>query len=524
METAVRTPTNEASSAGARSRARLAVSQPRETVQSDLYEVGALGMADLSGLINTGHGRMVEVMADVLEADAWVGYGILSPRHWLCLQAGVGDAVANAVVAIARRRGELHATVRALVEGRISLELAALIGRYVPGQFEADALKLAELSTVRQFRRMVSQYGFDFDADPTPAPAGGGSTGGAGRSSDDAGPGPDGADRAGGEGDVPGDDGDGADPGATSERGEFGQVPVIAERRDISMGADGEGGWTMIVHLPLDEGAQVERAFRARRDDLYADAVRGLDPNEPRPTVSLADALVSIADEVLAGGLATTPGADRYLILAHLTAAPAGGNNLGHHLGVVLPDHLRRLNTCDGRLRPVWERDGAPCNVGRTERIVPDRVRRLIEHRDGGCAIPGCERRVGLEVHHIVHWEDGGPTDTGNLVTLCRRHHREHHRGVVQIDGNADRPRGHPEGLRFADRWGNRLRYGPRSTAARPRDTLASRAAELGLAPVGFKRRSGERFQSDCIVFNARPTTNAAADATAAAGPASPSG
>jgi hypothetical protein len=27
-------------------------------------------------------------------------------------------------------------------------------------------------------------------------------------------------------------------------------------------------------------------------------------------------------------------------------------------------------------------------------------------------------------VHHVLHWPDGGPTDLGNLLLLCRRHHR----------------------------------------------------------------------------------------------------
>ena len=90
--------------------------------------------------------------------------------------------------------------------------------------------------------------------------------------------------------------------------------------------------------------------------------------------------------------------------------------------------------------------------MGRAQRIVPDRTRRLVEHRDGACRVPGCENTRGLHVHHIVHWEDGGPTDTPNLCCLCRKHHRLLHKGHLSLIGNAD----DPHGLEFRD-WRGRL-------------------------------------------------------------------
>ncbi|MEO8749040.1 MAG: hypothetical protein ABI384_01470, partial [Allobranchiibius sp.] len=49
-----------------------------------------------------------------------------------------------------------------------------------------------------------------------------------------------------------------------------------------------------------------------------------------------------------------------------------------------LPPHLLRQWTCNGLVNPVWETSGSPVNVGRAQRIVPARTRRLIEDRDGG--------------------------------------------------------------------------------------------------------------------------------------------
>ena len=71
-----------------------------------------------------------------------------------------------------------------------------------------------------------------------------------------------------------------------------------------------------------------------------------------------------------------------------------------------------------------------PFSIGRTQHIVPDRTRRIIQRRDRGCRVPGCDSRF-VEIHHIVHWNQGGPTDTWNLVSLCPRHHTLHHQGLA---------------------------------------------------------------------------------------------
>jgi hypothetical protein len=103
---------------------------------------------------------------------------------------------------------------------------------------------------------------------------------------------------------------------------------------------------------------------------------------------------------------------------------------------------MRRYLTCDCDIAAVWQADGRPVQVGRTHRIVPRRVRRLVEHRDGGCRVPGCDSRLWIQVHHIVHWEDHGDTVTRNLICLCAHHHRRHHQGLLGITGNADVPGG----------------------------------------------------------------------------------
>ena len=84
-------------------------------------------------------------------------------------------------------------------------------------------------------------------------------------------------------------------------------------------------------------------------------------------------------------------------------------------------------------------------NLGRSTRVVPHRIAALILDRDRMCRNPLCTATKGLEVHHVVHWTDGGPTNTSNLGALCRHCHRAHHAGKFSITGNAD----NPDGLTF---------------------------------------------------------------------------
>jgi hypothetical protein len=68
--------------------------------------------------------------------------------------------------------------------------------------------------------------------------------------------------------------------------------------------------------------------------------------------------------------------------------------------------------------------------VGRATRVVSAAQRTTLAVRDGGCRFLGCDRPPPwCEAHHLRHWLHGGPTDLGNLVLLCRAHHRAVHEG-----------------------------------------------------------------------------------------------
>jgi len=72
--------------------------------------------------------------------------------------------------------------------------------------------------------------------------------------------------------------------------------------------------------------------------------------------------------------------------------------------------------------------------VGRTERVVPPRLRRALEARDRHCQFPGCRAHVRrCHAHHVREWENGGRTDLDNTLVLCVRHHHAVHEGGWSI-------------------------------------------------------------------------------------------
>ncbi|MFO7550419.1 MAG: DUF222 domain-containing protein [Haliea sp.] len=161
-----------------------------------------------------------------------------------------------------------------------------------------------------------------------------------------------------------------------------------------------------------------------------------------------ADALVSVMEHFLASGpdyrgLQGLKGAERCQVVLHVDVNTLREQRSGvcctHGRAYfedkpwLSPATARRLS-CDTSLMTVLEDDaGKVLNVGRKSRIVPERIRRALRERDGVCQYPGCQESEYVDAHHIQHWAEGGETRLDNLVTLCRFHHRQLHRGCFDI-------------------------------------------------------------------------------------------
>ncbi|HVM06250.1 MAG TPA: DUF222 domain-containing protein [Acidimicrobiales bacterium] len=315
------------------------------------------------GVLNAATAEVVAAIAQALEDPAgWQGDGIVSPEHWVALRAGVSSARARRLVAMARALAQLPSAAAAFAEGALSEDQANLVCAHVDPAHDERVTELARRCTVNQLRRILPTV-----APPPPAP----------------GPGPDAEEAAGEEGDA------GAGVGDTPGR------------REVAFGHRDDGRWWARILLPPDEGAVVQTALEAARRALVSARRPGGDGDEAHDRVGWADAVVHMAEAALSGmeGAGRLP-ADRFQVVFHVDADHPERARL--HLGPLLGGSLRDYLTCDATGRVVVERHGTPVHVFARRRTVDDRLRRLVEHRDGGCRVPGCGARRGLHVHHLV--------------------------------------------------------------------------------------------------------------------------
>lgn len=237
--------------------------------------------------------------------------------------------------------------------------------------------------------------------------------------------------------------------------------------------------------------------------------------------LSWVDSLLEMARRALSQDGGGKPAEDQHRVLWHHSIDPTGRPVLRGHQGAQVPEWMRRFLLCDATVTPVAELaprpagdpagdgvdigclaelvGGTPVSVGRAQRIAPDRLRRLVEHRDGACRVPGCDAKQWLPMHHIVWWENGGRTDSSNLVAICGAHHRMIHREELHVTGNAD----DPDGLTFTDNTGRTIRAAART--APPTGPPERAAQQLGLQPGRWHHPLGERLRYDDVWFNGAP-------------------
>jgi Domain of unknown function (DUF222) len=98
--------------------------------------------------------------------------------------------------------------------------------------------------------------------------------------------------------------------------------------------------------------------------------------------------------------------------------------------GPIDPDTARRIAARAPSFTRILTHPetGAVLSVGRDRYAVPKDLGTWLRVRDETCRFPGCTRSAGrADVDHVTDWQYGGGTDYGNLVHLCRSHHRVKH-------------------------------------------------------------------------------------------------
>jgi hypothetical protein len=189
--------------------------------------------------------------------------------------------------------------------------------------------------------------------------------------------------------------------------------------------------------LPLVDGETVTTALDRIIETYGPDPVTKVyEPHAARA----ADALVDLARQRLADDADT----DRATVVVHAPAEIfANRDDVSGHLSTGEPVYagaVRRL-ACDARLQISLYDENGPVpfiGIGNTSRVTPMWLRRRVLARDHHCRFPGCSSRFGLDVHHLIWVEHGGPTNESNLLALCRHHHHDLHEGGYTARGDAN--------------------------------------------------------------------------------------
>ena len=76
--------------------------------------------AELMGVLNVATAGLIAVIADALVTEAWRGWGIHSPEHWVTLRFGIGPWRAKRLVIVARALAVFSSRRQAFATGQLS--------------------------------------------------------------------------------------------------------------------------------------------------------------------------------------------------------------------------------------------------------------------------------------------------------------------------------------------------------------------------------------------------------------------
>ncbi|MEV0671158.1 DUF222 domain-containing protein [Mycobacterium sp. NPDC050441] len=338
-------------------------------------------LSELCGQRNAIDGRIVEIVAELDRDELCGATGARSIQALVAWKTGVTRRNAEMVVAVARRLEEFPRCAAGLREGQLSLDQVGVIAEKAADGSDEHYAELAAVATVDQLRTAVK---LEPQTDPPPKPR------------------------------------------SEPER----SITKIVEAEYT----------TWRIRLPRMEAAKFGAALQSHHDAVIADWKRDHDTDDV-PAPPFPDTVYAFMSLVEAGWdteAARRPHGQHTTVVVHVDLDHDGDKPAAAlHLGPLLIDDERAYLLCDATWEAWFHRHGQVIGSSRATRQISRRLRRALEHRDRCCVVPGCGATRGLHAHHIVHWEDGGPTELHNLVLVCPYHHRLHHRGGITITGPA---------------------------------------------------------------------------------------
>ncbi len=192
-----------------------------------------------------------------------------------------------------------------------------------------------------------------------------------------------------------------------------------------------DGSWAINGILDTIGGEAVNTAIQAAMATPTNDDTRTIGQRRH-------DALVDIAHESLANSKRPTIGGERPHVSLIIPVDNAHARTQGGGLYV---NHVTQaMITCDCTTTSIFTfPTGIPFEVGDPETAIPIRTRRAVIARDHTCRYPNCTHPARwTDIHHIKHRKHGGNNELGNLVLLCRYHHRLIHRMALILAWDTD--------------------------------------------------------------------------------------
>lgn len=357
-----------------------------ELVTEDLSELTGSQLADrvlrIDRAANCVEAERLRTVRAFSRSGAWADDGALSIKAWLRRHCRMAPGAASETVRVARRLADLPATEAAFADGEIGYSHVRVISR-ATGDLQprvADELEAVLADAGREL-----------------------------------------------------------DPKRLRTAAEHARH-AFAPEKFLETAEDAYQARRLHISETFEGRHVVDGEFDAEGGAIIATAVHAAETtskDDPRtPRQRRADGLVTVCRSYLDRGEAPRNGGERPHLNINLDLrdleqrARAKGATVAWSEQPISGEAARRL-ACDAAVsRIITNGKSEPLDVGRRTRVVPAALRRAVIARDGHCVEPGCDRPPEwCDVHHIVHWLDGGPTELTNLELRCHPHHRDEHEG-----------------------------------------------------------------------------------------------
>ena len=203
-------------------------------------------------------------------------------------------------------------------------------------------------------------------------------------------------------------------------------------QREVSLKQESDGMYKLFGKFDPVAGARIETALAAAAKQLWhAEDAK----NRATPAQRFADALEMLVTRNGTGKAQSTT----LLVIADYDAIAGQLRDARLVDGTPLAaSELLRLALDANILPALFDTKGQPLWLGHKYRHASVAQRIALAVRDRGCAVCGAANSF-CQAHHVIWWENGGPTDIDNLCLLCSDcHHKQIHERGAKLVRNPD--------------------------------------------------------------------------------------